>query len=123
MISSADTSYINPDWSPDGERIVFASSRINRRGYQSKSGVERVISRVLAAGANDIWTVRRDGTDLSQLTTHDGEDWLPTWGASGRIYFTSDRDGFTNIWSVMPEFVELDGGSEMDGTAPADGSE
>ncbi|MSQ03202.1 MAG: tolB protein precursor protein [Myxococcales bacterium] len=48
-----------PAWSPDGAWLVFSSTR---------------------SGDRDLWLVRPDGTDLRQLTTREGADWLPRWG-------------------------------------------
>jgi Tol biopolymer transport system component len=49
-------------WSPDGERIAF---------YSDKSG------------ANEIWTVRRDGSERQQLTRSPGAHY-PVWSPDGR---------------------------------------
>ena len=50
-----------------------------------------------------------DGTDINQLTTNEAQDWNPDWAKDGRIYFSSDRSDASNIWSVIPEFVEIVG--------------
>jgi TolB protein len=107
IVSSEEEGYINPYWSLDGERIVFASggkwdkvSAVKKSGDMYKSE-ELLIGRK----ANDIWTVKKDGTNLTQLTGHKAQDWHPAWSGDGRIYFSSTRDNYQNIWSVIPEFV------------------
>ena len=97
IVSSNDWAAINPNWSPDGKYIVFASVR--------KSPLAQMEARIYRA--DDIWTVKVDGTDLTQISAHSSPDWNPCWapdktGATGRIYFSSLRNGHPNIWSVKP---------------------
>ena len=62
-----------PAWSPDGQRIAFAS-----RGRD---------------GNSEIYAANADGTEITQLTNHDAGDWQPAWSPDGRrIAFVSDRD-------------------------------
>ncbi len=88
---------INPTWSPDGSKIVFATV-FKSMVSKDQNGKER---------GDDIWMVNADGTNLIRLTTHDKPDWNPTWGPDGRVYFSSNRNGFTNIWSVKPISIDL----------------
>jgi Tol biopolymer transport system component len=67
--------------SPDGQWIAFDS---NRRGNM------------------DIWIMRKDGSDLRQLTTHPAHDWTPRWSPDGKkILFHSLRSGNRDLF-VMP---------------------
>jgi TolB protein len=72
-----------PTFSPDGRRIAFA------RGL----------------GANvEIFSCRRDGTELKRLTTSPGIDTNPTWSPSGaEIAFTSSRSGSPQIYVMDAE--------------------
>lgn len=99
IISSDQWAAINPAWSPDGEYLVFATVR--------KSTLAQWQARIYKA--DDIYVVRIDGTDLTQITSHSAPDWDPWWASDpsdptgpGRIYFTSERSGVANIWSVKP---------------------
>ncbi|MDX1493921.1 MAG: hypothetical protein R3253_07685, partial [Longimicrobiales bacterium] len=69
-----------PQWSPDGSRIVF----------QAYWG-----------GNYDIWSVRSDGSGLTQLTHGPFDDREPAWSPDGRrIVFSSDRSGSYDIWEL-----------------------
>lgn len=68
-----------PVFSPDGQRIAFWSPR--------------------AGGLPDIYTVERDGANLTRLTDHSTADGYPAWSPDGtRIAFASERDGDWEIY-------------------------
>lgn len=77
-----DLSFITtPSWSPDGEKLVFSSNRVN--------------------GFPNIYISNRDGTNLKQLSNMT-IDVYPTWSPNGKeILFSSQRGqnkyGSTNI--------------------------
>ncbi|MEO8276394.1 MAG: Tol-Pal system beta propeller repeat protein TolB [Thermoanaerobaculia bacterium] len=77
----------SPTFSPDGKRMAFA------RGI----------------GANiEIFTCRRDGSDLRQLTSSPGIDTNPAWSPNGNeIAFTSSRSGSPQIYVVDSEGTNL----------------
>lgn len=63
-----------PDWSPDGELILFT-----RR----------------TSGANfDVYTIRPDGSELRCLTTSGANDAHAVWNHDGRILYNSGMYGF-----------------------------
>ena len=64
--------------------MVFASDRT----ADGRGGAANLFLLDLASGAT------------TQLTSGDWRDESPLWAADGRIYFTSDRDGVLNVFSV-----------------------
>ncbi len=68
----------HPSWSPDGERIAFASQR---------------------AGNVEIYVMDADGKNQQRLTATLQEDWYPSWSPDGeRIAFASQRAGNAEIY-------------------------
>jgi Tol biopolymer transport system component len=61
----------HPSWSPDGERIVFASGRM---GFK-----DEFFYTDCPQPYGEIFTVRYDGTGAEQLTDNQWEDGGPTW--------------------------------------------
>lgn len=86
---TSENNYIeNLDVSPDGEWIAFDS---NRRGNM------------------DIWIMRKDASELRQLTTNKAHDWYPKWSPDGKkILFHSMRSGNRDLY-IMP----VSGGAVM----------
>jgi TolB protein len=67
-----------PTWSPDGQRIAFQSDR---------------------SGNPDLWSIKIDGTGLTQLTDDPAADRYPDWSPdSQKIAFTSKRGGNEDVW-------------------------
>ena len=75
---------LDPTPGPDGRRIVFASDRTGE-------GLE---------GAANLYLLNLDNARIEPLTAGDWKDESPAWARDGRIYFTSDRDGVLNVFSV-----------------------
>lgn len=94
--ATAETAVIAPAWSPDGTSLVYTTVRIQtdpKTGQMTTARVDR---------GDDIWIAAVDGTSRVRLTGDDTSDWCPTWAPDGRIYFSSNRGGNDNIWSLKP---------------------
>jgi eukaryotic-like serine/threonine-protein kinase len=116
---------VNPQISPDGNQIVFASDRAGNvdiwkcnsdgrnavplASFPGKSagtprwspdGGEIVFD--VTDGANaDIWVMAADGGRKRRLTADPARDFVPSWSRDGkRIYFGSLRSGRPEVWSV-----------------------
>ncbi|MFW6155613.1 MAG: TolB family protein [Planctomycetota bacterium] len=81
VADAPNRAFLSPAFSTDGRRLAFASV--------APEGAGRV----------DIYTVDLNGENLRQLTKGPGRKFGPTW-AGEAIYFSCDRDGQENIWSV-----------------------
>lgn len=76
----------NPDISPDGEWIVFDA---------------------IGDKQEDLFVIRRDGTNLRQLTGDIYKDRVPHWSPDGkRIAFFSDKTGKYEGWTINADGSE-----------------
>jgi Tol biopolymer transport system component len=78
-----------PAWSPNGRRIAFTWTELGN------------------SEVAQIWTVRADGTGLSQLTRlpSGAEGWAPSWSPDGRriALTTKRRDGGSDIATIRAD--------------------
>ncbi len=76
-VNSPDYNY-SPEWSPDGQRIVFEARRANNW---------------------DIYVMDADGSNVQRLTTDPSTDRVPAWSPDGQhIAFGSDRRGNFDVY-------------------------
>lgn len=127
-----DQMFATGDWSPDGSRIAFVSTRdggtshvfvINAdgtglteitklagsaEGAPSWSADGRHIAFMRAfSGTDGIWYVNPDGSNPVQVTNKVG-DAYPSWSPDGsRIAFTSTRDGGGDLYVVNADGSNL----------------
>ncbi len=126
MLISSTRDDSNPQYSPDGRRIAFASNRsgaweiwvCNRDGSgpvrltNFGTGVsawpswspdgKRITfnSNGIGKGTYQLFTLSAQGRPAHQLTTEPGDNSSPSWSTDGWIYFQSDRDGEMQIWKI-----------------------
>ncbi|HKK69719.1 MAG TPA: protein kinase, partial [Candidatus Krumholzibacteria bacterium] len=82
VLTDASMDAVQPDWSPDGRRVVFWSV-----GSPS--------------GRRDLWSIGVDGTGLVRLTDDEPLDYSPRFGPDGRsVWFVSNRTGTYNLWRL-----------------------
>jgi TolB protein len=78
--TSEEASHVRPRWSTDGKRLVFQN--IERTRF-------------------NVRTIDLDGRKLTSITDDANNNLNPIWSVrDDRIYFSSDRGGGYNIWSV-----------------------
>ncbi len=133
---------IFPDWSPFGEHIVFQRNSYHAPGYSSiftirsdgteltelyhsdehgaitpawgargewvlfatvnKSTASQTRNNLVYFNADDVWMIKRDGTQARVSTSHRLADWDPCYDVQNRrIIYVSNRDGVQNIFSMQ----------------------
>lgn len=122
-----------PEWSPDGEKIVFWSSSpntgsniyimnsdgskqiqlINNHRYNlghqwSPDGKKIAFMSVGYNSANyEIHIINVDGSDEMRLTHNKGSDWEPRWSPNGKMLtFINNSDGLTQICTIIVDGSE-----------------
>ena len=85
QLTSLDFSNINsPSWSPDGEKIIFSASWVT--GSQTNF--------------HHLYSMKSDGSDLSQISFEDEHDLFPAWSPDGgTIAFIRTGD----LWLMHPD--------------------
>ena len=98
--------------SPDGTTSLYAITRYN---MAENKGLTQIYVRDMASG------------EEKALTDNTSSNSDPQWSADGsKIYFTSNRSGSTQLWSMNPDgngakqITDIEGGIEGYGVAPAD---
>ncbi len=95
VASSAAHAMISPAWSPDGTRIAFVSaSQMPPEPDDRESPATNSVF--------DIWVMDANGHQKVRLTDGHTANHAPAFSADGRVFFTSNRSGPENIWSLLP---------------------
>ena len=89
ILSDKNRDFTNPVISPDGKWILCQGN--------SKSTVNKKQNL-------DIFAVKIDGSNFTQITYHAAEDCCPVWSSDGQyIFFLSTRgnkDDYYNVWRM-----------------------
>lgn len=87
LLSSEEQNFVQPTLSPNGEWILLTSNVYSPTSKQQQL---------------DIYCVKKDGSNLTKLTSHPADDQCPIWSADGKyIYFISNRASKKNgIWRM-----------------------
>lgn len=86
QITSEAEGACQPDWSPDGARLVYVSPCRQKQDTYSGSS---------------LYIINSDGTGKLALPTSLGGNFEPAWSPDGkRIAFTSLRDGYNEIYMI-----------------------
>lgn len=82
LTAGADHHDVEPAWSPDGRRVVFATTRFDRRSF-------------------DLTVAEASGAGVRRLTSHLAFERNPTWSADGQsVLFSSEQDGTQAVFLV-----------------------
>lgn len=125
MLISSTKGEISAQFSPDGKRIVFASTRsgnheiwvcdsdgqhpvqltsFNRGGTGSprwSPDGRQIVFESRAEGATAIYLINAEGGKPRRLTTESSQDIAPNWSRDGQwVYFGSNRSGSMQIWKI-----------------------
>lgn len=104
ILSEPGKNFTTPSVSPDGKWIVLVANSSSNSKNISVNMKNKVFSFSEKKENTDIFVVRIDGTQLTQLTYHKGNDCEPCWSPDGKyIYFISQRgssDGEYNVWRM-----------------------
>lgn len=89
LLSDTEKGFSDPAVSPDGQWILIVSNSLSSLTNKQNT---------------DIYAVRNDGTQLTQITYHPESDCCPAWSPDGKyIYFLSSRANKAkqfNIWRI-----------------------
>jgi TolB protein len=107
----SDNSYAcaMPSYSSNGEIILFQKGAVQKvvGTREEKSGFlgglfggKKKTTEVSEENRWHIFTIKKDGTNLSQLTNGNVDVYSPCWGKDNEIYFVSNSNGNTEIWKA-----------------------
>lgn len=86
ILSEPGRSFTTPQLSPDGKWLLVTGSNVSEKDGKINT---------------DIYAVRTDGSQLTQLTYHPGNDLSGIWSKDGKsIFFLSERGSVNKLFNV-----------------------
>jgi Tol biopolymer transport system component len=112
-ITDGNSTDYHPEFSPDGNQIVFIS-KIDNTDAKKKGEFWHKTPYYL-----NLWLMDSDGGNRRQLTSGEVQDFAPKWTADGKkIFFVSNRrNGRWDIWSVNTDGTGLARITETEGNS------
>ena len=81
------------------DNTIYAAGKSLERTAYIAIGQTRIAFYSSRDGDLDIYVMNADGSGVTRLTEHPGDDWGPDWSPDGQlIAFTSERDGDLDIY-------------------------
>ncbi len=101
VASNSNHAAIMPSWSTVGKRISYVTAAAARpEPYGAVwSDTDEVF---------DVWVVAADGLGKKRLTDGHTANTSPVFSQLGRVFFTSNRSGHENIWSLELDTHAMD---------------
>lgn len=101
LAASGSQAMILPTWSADGRSVAFTSTPVPPAdGFLPIPGGR--LAHPSISPSLDIWVMDADGRGKARLTDGQSMSYAPVFSADGRIFFTANRTGNENIWSLLP---------------------
>jgi len=92
---------VKPAWSPSGRFIVFASNRNKVRKLSQIWKPWKIWSIIFGERQWDLYKIDvKSGGFLTQLTRDPNDEYWPSWGSNGQIFFQSNHRGNWDIYSL-----------------------
>jgi TolB protein len=91
LVARAGEAMTLPTWSRDGREVAFVSTTAWPEDHGN--GPEW-------NGNSDIWVMGQDGRLPTRLTDGYTANHSPAFAADGGVFFTSNRGGHENVWSI-----------------------
>lgn len=130
LVTVQSTRLINTWVAPteDFSRVtrIASTSAVSRSYGLAWTPDNRLIYSSMGGGRLDLWSMKSDGSEKTQLTIDSGSNYQPSVSPNGRyIFFVSSRTGSFNIWRMDYDGSDprqlTSGGSDFDPYPSPDG--
>lgn len=97
IVPAEQAAAINPAWSPDGQFIAYASVPV--ASSQNQAGAPKSSDKNTDK-ASGLWITTADGAARVNVSAGRDVALAPTWAATDRLFFVTNRAGRDQVWSV-----------------------